>query len=351
VAFEASYLNQLYRADATLPIMKPSRFRFVEEHVASTQALKLDGAKWTVGPRFMTALRFNDFVAPGGRRRNSLRLVALLLMLAVIASPWRSSPEAKSEPPTDVVEVEIGDQHLAIPRPYIANIARKSDGTTILVRLSVLWPGFEPLTPENQSSHAPELPGRQLIRVVIGRPIDGYKQLQWALAAGWLDPPPAAAPFNLKIYRKEHAGSRRTARRFVPNDDEYVTPLGSPVVFHCDDLFDWDAQRTMVLEPICIVEYSIQEEIGIRYHFYKKNLQDCGQLIKVFVVSLGPSSRNGRTRKCLSGYSIQLSASSTNLCVTSLWFDCRTVTSHLTMNIYQTYCFSQTRTPQMANFT
>lgn len=124
------------------------------------------------------------FPCARGEARNSLRLAALLLMLAVTASPWRSSPEAKSEPPTDVVEVEIGEQPLAIPRPYIANIARESDGATILVRLSVLWPGFEPLAPENQSSHAPELPGRQIIRVLIGRPIDGYKRLQRAIETG-----------------------------------------------------------------------------------------------------------------------------------------------------------------------
>jgi hypothetical protein len=44
-------------------------------------------------------------------------------------------------------------------------------------------------------------------------------------------------------------------------------------VFDCDDLFSWDAQETMDLEPTCEVNYVVAPNVGLTYWFYRKNLQ------------------------------------------------------------------------------
>ena len=176
---------------------------------------------------------------------------------------------------TELVEVDIGDQRFAIPRPYIARIARESDGSIQFVRLSVLWPSLEPLTHENKHLWTPDLPGRQTIDIgILSRPRDGYSVLQRAIELGLLDRRVEPGPFGLDKYEKDLPEARRTMRYFTSTDEAYFTPVRMPIVFDCRDHFTWDAHRHMKLEPTCETNYSLEDGgAGLYYRFYRKNLE------------------------------------------------------------------------------
>jgi hypothetical protein len=180
------------------------------------------------------------------------------------ASAWASE---------DLVEFEINGQQLAIPGGYIANVARKDDGSTRHIRMSVLWPSLEPLTESNRHLWRPDLPGRQVISVILSDDVDdGYAMLQSAIRLSFLDPMFSPGPFGLQKYEKDHPRIRRTARRYVA-DSSFATPAQTPLTFGCDDLFSWDAHETLDLEPICTTDYGLGVDVGLYYRFYRQNLQ------------------------------------------------------------------------------
>ncbi len=116
-----------------------------------------------------------------GLRLASIVLVAYLARLLCL---WADAADARES--GDPVEIAINQQGFAIPSDYIASLARESDGSVQLVRLTMFWPTMEPLA--NRVPQKLELPGPQGINALLRkRPHDGYQMLHAAIKLGWID--------------------------------------------------------------------------------------------------------------------------------------------------------------------
>ena len=109
------------------------------------------------------------------RGRFGLAIVpAVLLVLCVRADGGLSSGWFSPEP----IEVRIGASLYVIPRNYLVHVSTAIDGKTANIVLRALWPGLEPLRPDNNHLWKRRQPKRQIHFGLMRQPRDGYKQLQ-----------------------------------------------------------------------------------------------------------------------------------------------------------------------------
>lgn len=207
-------------------------------------------------------------------RRWARRALLGLAVAAVGLGAWslvRDRTDPSSLPKE--IRVDIGAGY-TIPRELLASVPVGSDGEPEHALIRVLWPSMEPLTQANRHLWAPELPGRQILNILVQRfGADGAAMLQAAIGWGTVGAEPEPGPHGLMLYQRDNPRTKRTERRFVPQEENYRTPTGSPLVLDCSDMFNWESQRTLKLLPICKVDYLLDDKAFLYYHFYVANLQ------------------------------------------------------------------------------
>ena len=101
-----------------------------------------------------------------------LAVAAALLALGVHARSDHQDARFSPEP----VEVRIGGSVYAIPRNYLVYVSTAIDGETANIVMRALWPGLEPLRPDNGHPWKRRQPERQIHFGLMRRPRDGYSQ-------------------------------------------------------------------------------------------------------------------------------------------------------------------------------
>jgi hypothetical protein len=193
-----------------------------------------------------------------------LRKLAYALGVWIAALTLSNTADSGDRFSTELVKVDIGAGYL-IPRNYIVNIAPDAEDPE-LVTMRALWPGLEPLTEDNQRFWERRMPERQIHIAILERARDGYRALQGAIEVGALPEAPEPAPFGLMKYEQG------LGRRFVPANQADIEPAGRPVVFKCNDETD-SVKRNFAFEPVCIVEYPLNDNSGLYYRFFMVNLE------------------------------------------------------------------------------
>jgi hypothetical protein len=134
------------------------------------------------------------------------------------------------------------------------------------VHLRALWPGLEPLTPENAHLWERRLPERQIRIAILQQPeMESYRVLERLIARGIFPPEPVAEQHGLSLFK------HRRSRRFASIHEPKLTPSGQPLLFACDDVSE-DAHKYFEVELICVTKYDLLDDSGIRYHFFETNL-------------------------------------------------------------------------------
>jgi hypothetical protein len=201
------------------------------------------------------------------RRRIALGLGSFAM--ALLLAWWLAgagSPQADDRFSTELVRLDIGPSRYAIPRNYIDFVRRDRDGRPTWVQLRALWPGLEPLTPENAHLWERRIPERQIRIAILPEPrVDGYQRLQ--NVRKWLG----------DDYRPQPAGDdliffgRGTTRLFLSTVNTVATPNGRPMVLVCNDVPE-KTYRSFDVKLVCKVYYNFPSGEGLYYRFFEKNI-------------------------------------------------------------------------------
>jgi hypothetical protein len=195
-------------------------------------------------------------------RRSGLVLVvaATLLAMRVHADSGLTSDWFSPEP----VEVRIGTSVYAIPRNYLVHVSTAIDGKTANIVMRALWPGLEPLRPDNAHLWDRRQPKQQIHFGLMRQPRDGYSQLQGFVRLRRARAEPA--DFGLTRYRSH------LTEYYVGEGIELRRPDGSPVALRCRDYPD-KTKAIFEVERACIVEYPLSDGVGLHYRFFMVNLE------------------------------------------------------------------------------
>lgn len=172
----------------------------------------------------------------------------------------RSSADWFSPEP---LEVRINGRLYAIPRNYLVYISSDVYGEPENAVLRALWPGLEPLRPDNVHLWERRLPERQIHIVLLRRPRHGYDMLRGFIQLRGARP--EAADFGLIRYRS------RLEEYYTGDGSESVAPDGSSIVLRCWD-YSGRVKASFEVERNCIVEYPLSDGVGLHYRFFMANL-------------------------------------------------------------------------------
>ena len=195
-------------------------------------------------------------------QRSGLVLVvaAVLLALGVRAQGGRQDDRFSPEP----VEVRIGNSVYAIPRNYLLYVSTAIDGKTANIVMQALWPGLEPLREDNAHLWDRRRPERQIHFLLMRQARDGYRQLQGLAELRKIEP--ERVEFGLARYRSH------LVEYYAVDDLPRHRPDGKPIALKCFDF----PERTKVrfeVERNCIVEYPLDDGVGLHYRFFMVNLE------------------------------------------------------------------------------
>ena len=168
-----------------------------------------------------------------------------------------------------LVEVNIGDKGYLIPRNYLLNIRYDSDTNEDAVAfMRALWPGLEPLTEDNQDSWKKIDPQRQVIFRIRDHGHEGYRGLQGAIRANFVPESPISIEYDLVQYK------RGRHQFFVPQDKNYVTPSGQPLVLDCTIFAAALKSADRMGRSLCIVQYKLEDNSYLYYRLFLANISN-----------------------------------------------------------------------------
>ena len=197
-------------------------------------------------------------------RRSGLVLVvaAVLLAVCVRAQGGRQDDRFSPEP----VEVRIGGSVYAIPRNYLVHVSRNAlaKDTDVVVLLRALWPGLEPLSPDNAQLWKRRQPERQINIGLLIPPRDGYSHIRGLMELRRTEP--EHVEYGLTRYRFLHFDY------FASSDPKQREPDGDPITLRCQD-FPESTKAHFEVERNCIVEYPLTDGVGLHYRFFMVNLE------------------------------------------------------------------------------
>ncbi len=187
-------------------------------------------------------------------------VAAALLVLCVRADGGLPGDPFSPEP----VEVLIGPSVYAIPRNYLVHVSTDFDGETGSVVMRALWPGLEPLRRDNALLWERRQPERQIHFGLMRRPRDGYRELRGLAELRKIEP--EQVEFGLTRYRSH------LVEYYAGDEPEHRSPNGSPVALKCFD-YPENTKTRFEVERNCIVEYPLNDRVGLHYRFFMINLE------------------------------------------------------------------------------
>jgi hypothetical protein len=189
-------------------------------------------------------------------------LVCATVLVATVAARLIAHPRTDPFSP-EPVEVRFGGEVYAIPRNYLVYVSKDIHGETANAVLRALWPGLEPLSPDNARLWDRRRPKQQIHFGLMRQPRDGYSQIQGLAQLRGVHS--QKADFGLTRFRwhlvEYYAGNDPTARR----------PDGLPIALRCHDFPD-STKASFEVERNCIVEYPLVDGVGLHYRFFMVNM-------------------------------------------------------------------------------
>ena len=189
-----------------------------------------------------------------------LAVAAALLALGVRAQGGRQDDRFSPEP----VEVRIGGSVYAIPRNYLVHVYTDIDGETGGIVMRALWPGLEPLRPDNAHLWEGRQPERQIHFGLMRRPRDGHKELQGFKE--FFKPRRDPAEFGFSRYVSG------IYEYYIDENNPISRPDRLPIVLKCYDL-DQRIKLRFQVKRSCTVEYPLSDSVGLHYRFFMVNLE------------------------------------------------------------------------------
>ena len=189
-----------------------------------------------------------------------LVVAAVLLVVGVRAQGGRQDDRFSPEP----VDVPIGGSVYAIPRNYLVYFSTAIDGKTANIVMRALWPGLEPLRPDNARLWKRRQPKRQIHFLLMRQPRDGHNQLRGLAELRKIEP--ERVEYGLTRYHSH------LVEYYAGDELERHRPDGQPVALKCFDF----PERTKIrfeVERNCIVEYPLDDGVGLHYPFFMINLE------------------------------------------------------------------------------
>lgn len=206
---------------------------------------------------------------------------ALLIGIAVQAT--EAADGFLDDPYSDQpVHVDIGEHGYAIPRNYLSHVRQSYRGRDIIAVLRALWPGLEPRSEENVWLWQRRHPTRQVRIHIEAEGFEGHQRLRNTVQVAARVGRPyqrVAEPshYGLLIYERRFDDGR-VYRHFAVADHHYLTPLGHPVVFQCNDYTTDRAKEAFDVELLCISEYQMPDGAWLIVHFFMVNLEHWKQI-------------------------------------------------------------------------